>query len=64
MPLNYGSDRSLEIYIQPTSPSKDKEANWLPTPATGEFNIVIRNYWPKQEALDGTYKMPPIKKIS
>jgi hypothetical protein len=64
MPLNYGSDGSLDIYIQASSPGKDKEANWLPAPASGEFNIVIRNYWPKQEALDGTYKNPPIKKIS
>jgi hypothetical protein len=64
MPLNYGSDGSLDIYIQATSPGKDKEANWLSTPASGEFNIVIRNYWPKQEALDGTYRNPPIKKIS
>lgn len=64
MPLNYGPDGSLDIYIQASSPGKDKEANWLPAPASGEFNIVIRNYWPKQEALDGTYKNPPIKKIS
>jgi hypothetical protein len=63
MPLSYGPDGSLDIYIRATSPGKDKEANWLPTPASGEFNIVIRNYWPKQEALDGTYKNPPIKKI-
>lgn len=64
MALNYGPDGSLDIYIQASSPGKDKEPNWLPTPASGDFNIVIRNYWPKQEALDGTYKNPPIKKIS
>jgi len=64
MPLNHGADGSLDIYIQASSPGKDKEANWLPAPASGEFNVVIRNYWPKQEALDGTYKNPPIKKIS
>jgi len=33
------------------------------TPASGEFNIVIRNYWPKREAFDGTYKNPPIKRV-
>ena len=64
MPLTYNPDGSLDIYIQAASPGKDKEANWLPTPASGDFNIVIRNYWPKQEALDSTYKNPPIKKIS
>jgi hypothetical protein len=63
MPLNYGADGSLDIYIQAASPGKDKEANWLPTPARGEFNIVIRNYWPKEAALNGTYKNPPIRKV-
>ena len=64
MLLNHGPDGSLDIYIQASSPGKDKEANWLPAPASGEFNVVIRNYWPKQEALDGTYKNPPIKRVS
>jgi hypothetical protein len=64
MPLSYNPDGSLDIYIQAASPGEDKEQNWLPTPASGEFNIVIRNYWPKPEALDGTYKNPPISKIS
>jgi hypothetical protein len=63
MPLKFNADGSLDIYIQATSPGPDKEANWLPTPATGEFNIVIRNYWPKEEALNGTYKNPAIKKV-
>jgi hypothetical protein len=64
MPLNYNPDGSLDIYIQATSPGKDKEANWLPTPAQGEFNIVIRNYGPKEAALNGSYKNPPIKRVS
>ena len=63
MPLNFNADGSLDVYLQPESPGKDKEANWLPTPLSGPFNITIRNYWPKKEALDGTYKVPPIKKI-
>ena len=63
MPLNYNADGSLDIYIQSTSPGKDKEANWLPAPPSGEFNIIIRNYWPKKEALDGAYKNSPIKRL-
>jgi hypothetical protein len=63
MPLAYNADGSLDIYIQATSPGKDKEANWLPAPASGEFNIVIRNYWPKEAALNGTYKNPPIRRV-
>lgn len=63
MPLNYNPDGSLDIYMQTTSPGPDKEANWLPTPASGDFNITIRNYWPKVEALDGRYQTPPIQQV-
>lgn len=63
MPLQYNADGSLDIYLQNTSPGPDKEANWLPTPATGDFNITIRNYWPKAEALDGRYQIPPIQRV-
>ena len=59
--LKFNPDGSIDFYLQADSPGKDKEANWLPTPA-GVFNITIRNYWPKPEAWDGTYKNPPIKK--
>jgi hypothetical protein len=62
MPLTYKADGSLDLYLQAESPGKDKEANWLPTPP-GPFNITIRNYWPKESALDGTYKNPPIRKV-
>jgi hypothetical protein len=62
MPLKFNKDGSLDIYLQADSPGKDKEANWLPTPS-GAFNITIRNYYPKEEALNGTYKNPPIKKV-
>ncbi len=61
MPLKFNADGSLDIYLQAESPGKDKEANWLPTPP-GPFNITIRNYWPKEDALNGTYKNPPIKR--
>jgi len=63
MPLAYNSDGSLDIYIQAESPGNDKEANWLLAPAKGEFNIVIRNYWPKEEALNGSCKNPPMQKV-
>jgi hypothetical protein len=43
------ADGSLTIYIQKTSPGKDKEANWLPAP-DGPAYIVMRLYWPKTEA--------------
>ena len=62
MPLKYNADGSLDIYIQAKSPGSDKESNWLPTPPSGMFNLTVRVYQPKQEAVDGTYKLPPVTK--
>ena len=54
------SDDGLTLYIQNESPGKDKEANWLPAPK-GTFWMAMRLYWPKEEALDGTWTAPPLK---
>ena len=43
------------------SPGKDKEPNCLPAPK-GPFDIIMRLYWPKEAALDGTWKQPPMKR--
>ena len=63
MPLNFNSDGSLDIYIQATSPGKDKEANWLPLPPSGLVNLTIRIYNPKPETFDPNYKFPPVKRV-
>jgi hypothetical protein len=62
MPLKFNEDGSLDIYLQAESPGPDKEANWLPTPP-GQFNLTLRNYFPKEVAYDGSYKVPPVKKV-
>jgi hypothetical protein len=63
MPLQFNADGSLDIYIQTESPGAEKESNWLPAPANGPFNLVIRNFWPKESALHGTYKVPPTRRV-
>ena len=62
MHLKISEDGSLDIYIQAKSPGTDKEANWLPCPPSGPFNLTIRVYQPNKEILDGTYKLPPVKR--
>ena len=57
--LKKNSDGSLTIYIQNKSPGPDKESNWLPAP-DGPIYMVMRLYWPKEEALNGTWKPAPI----
>jgi hypothetical protein len=66
MPLRKNADGSTEIYVQADSPGADKESNWLPAPASGEFNVTLRMYWPKETApsiVDGSWKPPAITKV-
>jgi hypothetical protein len=59
MPFTTNPDGSLDLYFQNESPGKDKEANWLPAPK-GPFNLTMRLYSPKSEALTGKWNPPPI----
>jgi hypothetical protein len=62
MPLKYDPDGSLTLYIQNERPGAGKEANWLPAPR-GAFNLTMRLYAPKSDALTGKWNPPPITKI-
>ncbi len=55
------ADGGYTFYVQNESPGKDKEANWLPAPK-GPFSVFMRIYWPKDAALDGSWKQPPMTK--
>ncbi len=57
--LQRDADGGITFYIQHESPGKPSEANWLPAPS-GPFFVVMRLYWPKEEALNGTWKAPPL----
>jgi len=61
MPFKYNADGSLEIYFQNEAPSGDLENNWLPAPK-GHFNLSMRLYAPKSEALTGRWNPPPVVK--
>ena len=62
--LKFNEDGSLDLYIQTNKPSGDQTQNWLPIPSNGPFYLTLRLYWPKQEVLDGKWKIPfvvPVK---
>jgi hypothetical protein len=62
MPFKTNEDGSLDLYFQNDSPGKDKEANWLPAP-TGAFNLTMRLYSPRSDALTGKWNPPVVKKV-
>jgi len=62
MPFKTNPDGSLDLYFQNESPGADKEANWLPAPK-GPFNLTMRLYGPKLDALTGKWNPPPVTKV-
>ena len=60
--LKFNKDGSLDIYIQHKSPGKIKESNWLPAPS-GDFDLVLRVYWPSMAVLTGEWNPPPVKRV-
>ena len=60
--LKKDADGGLTLIVQNESPGKDKESNWLPAPK-GPFSMIMRLYWPKQEATEGKWTPPPLKKV-
>ncbi len=55
--LIHDPDGGITIHVQNQTPGADKEANWLPAP-DGPFQMIMRLYWPKEEALNGSWKAP------
>jgi hypothetical protein len=61
MPFKYTDDGALILYLQNESPGAELEANWLPAPK-GPFNLTMRLYAPRMEALTGKWSPPPVAK--
>lgn len=58
--LKPNPDGSLDILIQKEQPANT--ANWLPAPA-GPFNLTMRFYGPETSVLDGSYRLPAVKRV-
>jgi hypothetical protein len=61
--LKYNPDGSLDIFIQNADPGPEKASNWLPAPASGGASVTMRLYAPKEEALDGRWAPPAIRRV-
>jgi hypothetical protein len=58
--LKPAADGSVTLYLQRESPAAALESNWLPSPASGDFNIILRMYGPSAAVQSGRWHMPPI----
>jgi hypothetical protein len=63
MSFQFNPDGSLDLYFQNESPGAEREANWLPSPK-GAFNLCLRLYAPKFEALTGKWNPPPVIRLA
>ncbi len=62
--LQTAGDGSLTIVMQRDEPTEpDRRANWLPTP-TGTFRPILRMYEPHDGVFDGSYELPPVRRVS
>jgi len=62
-PLITNPDGSLDIYIQRDSPDSAKTPNWLPAPASGNFSLTLRLYYPKHQVLDKSWAPPALQLV-
>ncbi|AQA04927.1 cell envelope protein [Mycobacterium sp. MS1601] len=58
-----GPDGGYTLFVQHDSPGAAQESNWLPAPE-GPFRLALRLYWPKPDALNGTWQAPKPEKVT
>lgn len=61
--LKFNADGSLDLWIQAPDPGGDKTANWLPVPAQGRFNLTMRLYSPKTDAIEARWAPPAVTRV-
>ena len=55
--LHKNADGSVDIHFGPKAPN-GKESNWIPTDASGTFEVLFRFYGPQKALFDKTWKLP------
>lgn len=59
--LQKNADGSVDLYFGPKAPA-GKDSNWIPTDASGKFEVLFRFYGPQKPLFDKTWKLPDIEK--
>ena len=61
--LQKNADGSVDIYFGPKAPP-GKEANWVPTNPSGQFEVLFRLYGPEKPFVEKTWKLPDIEQFA
>ena len=61
--LARNADGSVDVYFGPKAPA-GKETNWVPTSASGKFEVLFRLYGPEKPLFDKTWKLPDIERLA
>ena len=56
------ADGTVDVYFGPKAPT-GKEANWVPTSASGKFELLFRAYGPEQAFFEKTWRLPDVERI-
>jgi hypothetical protein len=60
--LRENADDSVDIYFGPKAPTGNA-SNWIPTIASGQWEIAFRFYGPEKALFDKTWKLPDIETV-
>ena len=61
--LQKNADGSVDVYFGPKAPA-GKESNWVPTSASGKFEVLFRLYGPEKPLFDKTWRLPDIERTT
>lgn len=59
--LQVDVDGGLTLRLQPVAPGE--QSNWLPTPQSGAFTLVLRLYGPGREVIEQRWQMPGVEVV-
>jgi hypothetical protein len=62
--LQADSDGGLTLMMQSGAPEQDASSNWLPTPQSGAFTLILRLYGPTQDVVEQRWRMPVVEVVS
>lgn len=60
--LQRDADGGLTLVMQ--TPAPQEQSNWLPTPASGAFTLVLRLYGPQRQVIEQKWQMPAVEVVS